>query len=360
MRALVNRLGTTGGARLATFPRLDIVHGDVRDAACVQEATRGCTAVVHCAVDVNSPLSVREQVTTEGTDNVLRAARSHGVRHIVFLSTAAVHSWEAPGRWDEDAPVRAADYYSRSKLQAEALLLKNSDIPVTIIRPTCVYGPFSRTWTITPVSFLRLGIPLVAEEHGGSANLIYVDNLADLILAALDHQPIAHRVYLANEEQPSEWETLYSAYARAVDVPLGRFRADASAWGSLKEEISVSWSNAKVLVPRVAADVRVPLIAGLKACHRHVPLLQRCDRFLPMGALRRAVTATRASTVNGADQAATTGAVRPYAPRELRAFYTSKAKFSAERATRELGWTPRVSAAEAIDRTCFWIRAANL
>ena len=359
VRALVHRLGTVGGARLATLSHVEIMHGDVRDAASVDEAARGCRAIVHCAVDVSSPIAVREDVTTRGTANVLRASSTHRVGRIIFLSTAAVHSWIAPGQWDEDAPVRASDYYSRSKLQAEALLLENSDIPVTIIRPTCVYGPFSRTWTVTPVEFLRLGIPLVAEDGAGSANLIYIDNLVDLILAALDRQPGGHTVYLANDEQPTSWETLYSAYARAVDVPLRRFRPDASAWGALREELSVSWTNGKLLVPRVAAGIAATLVAGLKDCHRHVPLLQRCDRFLPMDSLRRKVASSPRSTLNVGDGGGA-DTVRPYAPRELRSFYASRATFSAARARRELGWAPRITAPDAIERTCAWIKAANL
>ncbi len=328
----------------------------------VDEAMRGCETAVHCAVDVSSSTSVREHVTTQGTRNVLEAARQHGVRHLVFLSTAAVHSWQPEGRWTEDAPARGADSYSRSKLEAEGLLLDNTHVPVTIIRPTCVYGPFSRTWTVTPVAFLRLGIPLVQNDNAGRANLIYVDNLVDLILAALDHRPGTSRIYLANEEEPADWETLYSAYARTIGLPLGRFQADDSAWRVLQEELSVSWSNGRVLFRHIAADLKGPLIRGLISSHRHVPMLQRCDRFVPMDLMRRAVTAASTQSGNGTSHmpAGVSNGILPFAPRELRAFYTAKATFSADRARRELGWTPRISAAEAIDRTCTWIREAHL
>ena len=323
---------------------------------------RGAESVLHCAVDVSSSASVREQVTVQGTRTVLDAARRHGVRHLVFLSTAAVHSWRRAGRWDEDAPVRGVDAYSRSKLEAERLLLDDKDVPVTVIRPTCVYGPFSRTWTVTPVSFLRLGIPLVSASDASRANLIYIDNLVDLVLAAMDHRPETSRVYLANDENPADWETLYSAYARTVDLPLGRFSANGSWRRLLQEEFSVSWSNGKVLCSQLASDLRAPLLQGLKLCHRHVPLLQRCDRFVPMGLLRRAVASTGTASGNGTGK--TAGAkpngILPFAPRELRTFYASKATFSADRARRELGWAPRIGAAEAIDRTCAWIKFANV
>lgn len=358
---LVHRLGTVGVARLATLPGVRLAPGDVRDRSAVDEAMRGCDTVVHCAVDATSSPSVQEDVTVQGVRTVVDAARAHRVRHIVFLSTAAVYSWQAPGRWNEDAPVRARDFYTRSKLAAEAVLLNNHDVPVTVLRPTCVYGPFSRTWTVSPVAFLRLGVPLVAADNAGKANLIYVDNLVDLILAALDAPSAAHRVYLANEEEPTDWETLYSAYARTIDVPLLRFAAARPPWRLLREEISVSLSNGRLLAGRLASDLRAPLLRGLATCHRHVPLLQRCGRLVHDGTLRKVAAAARhAGNGAGGAEGGHRNGIRPFAPRSLREFYSARATFSAERAQRELGWSPKIGAGEAVDRTCAWIRFAGL
>ena len=358
----VHRLGTAGAARLATLPGVRLAHGDVGDGSILDEAMRGCEAVVHCAVDVSSAPSVQEQVNARATRAVIDAARKNAVRHIVFLSTAAVHSWKRPGVVTEDAPVYGHDTYTRSKLEAEALFLGNNEIPVTVIRPTCVYGPFGRTFTVTPITFLRLGIPLVASDNPGRANLIYVDNLVDLILSALDRRPSANRVYLAAEEEPAEWETLYSAYARTIGVPLARYSSAGSRAQMFREEISVSLSNARQLARHVASDIKGPLLRGLATYHRHVPLLQRCDRFVPMGALRKAAGAARSSGAKDAAPSASPpqNGVRAFAPRELREFYSAKATFSADRARRELGWAPRVTAAEALDRTCAWISFAGI
>ena len=360
--ALVHRLGTVGTARVAALSGVRLVAGDIRDSSIVDEAMHGCTAVVHCALDISSPLSVREAVTALGTRTVLEAARKNDVRHIIFLSTAAVHSWRAPGRWNEDAPVQGSDSYSRSKLAAEALLLRNTDVPVTVIRPTCVYGPFSRSWTVTPVTFLRLGVPLVSVDDGGRANLIYVDNLVEMILAALDRPADTHRIYLANEEEPASWDRLYSAYARTIGLPLLRYPVADSRWRVWREELSVSLSNGKALAGRVVSEMRAPLLRGLAAGHRHVPLLQRGDRFIPAGMLRRVAEAARGAgggPVSAAPAAGQNG-FRSFAPRELREFYNAKATFSAERARLELGWLPRIGAAEAIERTCDWIKFAGL
>ena len=189
-----------------------------------------------------------------------------------------------------------------------------------------------------------------------------MDNLVDLVIGVLDRRPDAHRVYLAAEDEPSDWETLYSAYARTVNVPLLRYPATDSWWQLLREEMSVSLSNGRSLCGHTSADLKGALLRGLASCHRHVPLLQRCDRFVPSGALRKAAATARQASrgEHGLPAPCGRGGIRPFAPRALREFYNAKAAFSADRARLELGWVPRVGAAEAIDRTCAWIKFVGL
>jgi nucleoside-diphosphate-sugar epimerase len=225
-----------------------------------------------------------------------------------------------------------------------------------------VYGPFGRTFTITPVEFLRLGIPLVADGYPGRANLIYVDNLVDLIVAALERPPTASRVYVASEPEPAAWETLYAAYARTIGVTLMRFVPAESPLQLFREEIAVSASNARRLVGQVVSDMKAPLLRGLATYHRHVPLLQRVDRLVEMRGLRKAAAAAR--TESGVEPQAAADApqsgLRGFAPADLREFYGARATFSAEKAARDLGWSPRVTPSEAIDRTCDWITFAGI
>lgn len=360
--ALAHRLGTPGAARLAALRGIRLIQGDIANAAGLEQAMQGCGTVVHCAVDVSSAPSVQQETNAGATRGLIEAARRTGVKHVVFLSTAAVHSWNDQGAVTESAPLDGRDSYTRSKIDAETLLMGNVDVPVTVIRPTCVYGPFGRTFTVTPVTFLRLGIPLVPSHDPGQANLIYVDNLADMIFCALDRPPTAHRVYLANDREPVRWETLYAAYANTIGVPLERFAPVSSRLRLFGEEIAVSWSNARYLSHSAASGVKTPLLRRLATYHRHVPVLQRCDRLVPMNMLRRAMGAVPAAVANGAaaNNAAASVGLRAFAPRELREFYNAKASVSAEKAHSELGWAPRVSASEAIERTCAWINFAGI
>src|SRR5690606_31003259 len=76
--------------------RLEVLEGDLRDAASVGQAVRGVEFVFHQAAFVSVPDSMsrpREclEVNVQGTQNLLEAARQAGVGQVVLASSAAVY-----------------------------------------------------------------------------------------------------------------------------------------------------------------------------------------------------------------------------------------------------------------------------
>src|SRR5262249_43164378 len=88
-----NALASSG---LADHPNLELVVGDVRDAAALREAVRGADYVVHMASIAGVDTVLKNPVTTmeislEGTLNVLRAAQAlGGVKRLIDFSTSEV------------------------------------------------------------------------------------------------------------------------------------------------------------------------------------------------------------------------------------------------------------------------------
>jgi len=75
---------------------VELVVGDVRNAALVDEVASGCEVIFHEAAIVSVPASVEDpqrshDVNIQGTLNVLLAARKRSVRRVVFASSAAVY-----------------------------------------------------------------------------------------------------------------------------------------------------------------------------------------------------------------------------------------------------------------------------
>src|SRR5258708_6106993 len=76
--------------------RLEVVDGDLRDAACVAAAVKGVDVIFHEAAFVSVPQSMEDPLTCfdvnqRGTESLLEAARKKGVRRVVLASSAAVY-----------------------------------------------------------------------------------------------------------------------------------------------------------------------------------------------------------------------------------------------------------------------------
>ncbi|MDP3135233.1 MAG: SDR family NAD(P)-dependent oxidoreductase [Burkholderiaceae bacterium] len=76
--------------------RVQLIEGDVRDAAAVDAAVPGCQAVLHLAAQVSVQSSIAEPVASAGHNvlgflNVLDAVRRLGVPRMVYASSAAVY-----------------------------------------------------------------------------------------------------------------------------------------------------------------------------------------------------------------------------------------------------------------------------
>src|SRR5688572_9669027 len=81
---------------LPTHARLSVVEGDVRSREAVHAAMMGCTHVLNLAAQVFVPASIKEPGNSAhhnivGFANVLDCARAHGIRRVVFASSAAVY-----------------------------------------------------------------------------------------------------------------------------------------------------------------------------------------------------------------------------------------------------------------------------
>ena len=141
----------SSGSRENVPDKVELVVGDITNAAQVRAAAEGCDAVLHLAALVSVPQSMREPaetlaINTVGTANVLEAARQVGMRRFVLASTCAVYG-DLPGRKDELSPVQPLSPYAASKLMAEQwaqLYTTAYGLETVVLRYFNVYGPRQR------------------------------------------------------------------------------------------------------------------------------------------------------------------------------------------------------------------------
>ncbi len=111
-------------SNLAPFPQVEFLQGDVRDAALVDAAVKGCEVVFHLAASVGNKRSIDlpiddAEINVIGTLRVLESARKHSVRKIVTSSSAGIFGELKTLPIAEDHPMEPDSPYGATKLCEE-------------------------------------------------------------------------------------------------------------------------------------------------------------------------------------------------------------------------------------------------
>ncbi len=196
---------------------VELVEGDVRYPAMVQQAMRGVEAVVHlAAVCINKSVAAPAEsldVNLLGTQHVLDAAAAHGVRRIVFASSASVYGNSPTLPMAEQDSPDPLTPYCVAKLAGEQLLAfqsQRSSMEWNALRLFNVYGPGQPTdayYTSVIVTFLtRLmkGLPPEIDGAGDQTmDFVHVADVARAFGMALDASVSGHVLNVGTGNQTS-------------------------------------------------------------------------------------------------------------------------------------------------------------
>jgi len=141
-------LSTGDRTNLAEIP-VRLVEGSILDRDALDDACAGAGAVVHLAALGSVPRSVEDplrshRVNTDGTVEVLEAARRHGGLHTIVAGSSSVYGANPTLPKHEDLATRPLSPYAASKLATEAYALawaRSYELPVLSFRFFNVFGP---------------------------------------------------------------------------------------------------------------------------------------------------------------------------------------------------------------------------
>ncbi|MGA0332935.1 MAG: NAD-dependent epimerase/dehydratase family protein [Kiritimatiellia bacterium] len=280
----------------------EVLIGSVTDRAIVDQAMQGAEVVQHLAAafrEMNVPESHYDEVNIQGTRNVLEAAEREQVKKFIYCSTCGVHGNIDHPPGDENAPIQPADYYQRTKYEAEPVVLEfvQKGMKATILRPAAIYGPGDPERFQMIFKRVNKGKFPMFGNGKTTYHPLYIDNLVDALVLAMDPEKGNGEAYLIADEEYVEIEDLVKRAARALGV--------------------------EVKIPHYPV---LPVVIAGHLCEKI------CKPF---------------------------GIVPPIFPRRVD-WYRQNRAFKIDKAKRDLGYVPGVDLDEGLRRTAAWYKAENL
>jgi UDP-glucose 4-epimerase len=187
-------------AELVATGDVELIDQDVRYGGAVHAAMKGCDYVIHlAAVSINkSQADPHESIDINmvGNHNVFAAAAEHGVKRLVFASSASVYGDPQKLPMHEDDRLDPLTPYCISKRAGEDLLgfyQRSKGLNWIALRFFNVYGPGQKptayyTSVINHfVKRLKNGEPPVIDGKGEqSMDFIHVHDIARSVVAAME------------------------------------------------------------------------------------------------------------------------------------------------------------------------------
>jgi nucleoside-diphosphate-sugar epimerase len=232
---------------------VEFAYGDVADSESLSAAVAGKSVVYHLA-GATAALRRDElyRINAEGPKNVAeQCARQADPPVLVIASSLAVAGASPDGRMRvESDPPAPVSHYGRSKLMGETAVRPYAErVPMTIVRPSIVFGEADHYCLPLFRTVYRLGLHVAPSFSKRRFSLVHADDLATLlVLAAERGQRLATNssadepydssgiYFAADRERPT-----YHRLGRMIGEALGRASTRVISTGPL-----VVWTAAAV------------------------------------------------------------------------------------------------------------------
>jgi len=188
---------------LPAHPRLEVLEGDICDAATVAAAVKDIDTVIHTAaiIDLMGGASVSEEyrrrsfaVNVEGTKNLVHAAQAAGTKRFVYTaSNSVVMGGQRISGGDETLPYtqRFNDLYTETKVAAEQFVLSQNGVGGLLtcsIRPSGIWGRGDQTMFRKVFENVLAGhVKVLVGSKKVKLDNSYVHNLIHGFILAAEH-----------------------------------------------------------------------------------------------------------------------------------------------------------------------------
>ena len=201
--------------------QVELVVGDICDAALLGRLVPKCDAIVHFAAESHNDNSIADpepfiRTNVEGTMRLLEAARRHDVR-FHHISTDEVYgdlALDDPARFTEHSPYRPSSPYSASKAASDHLVrawVRTYGLRATISNCSNNYGPYQHVEKFIPRQITSILEGMRPKLYGTGANVrdwIHVDDHSSAIWEILTRGSIGETYLIGADGEKSNIDVL--------------------------------------------------------------------------------------------------------------------------------------------------------
>jgi nucleoside-diphosphate-sugar epimerase len=198
------------------------VHrGDVRRPETLTAPASGVEAVLHLAgmMGVWRPMADYHAVNVTGTENVCRAALGEAAR-VVHVSSWTVYGMALGEPVREERPLAPFhEPYAVTKAGGEIAvqrMIAQDGLDAVIVRPGTFFGPGDRLHFRRMADRLRAGRGVIVGSGDNALPFVYVTDVVQGLLGALDHERAVGRAYNITNDHPLSQAEFLHAIAREI------------------------------------------------------------------------------------------------------------------------------------------------
>lgn len=202
-----------------------IHFGSITDRDSVAAAIGKPEVVFHLAAafrETGAPDELYKSVNVDGTRITIEESIRVGARKIVNCSTQGVHGHIDHPPGDENSPIAPADYYQQTKYEGELVLdeFADANIEFTTLRPTAIYGPGDPERFVMIYRRAKKGFFPIFGTGQTLYHPVYIDNLVDAFVLAMEQGKGAGEAYIIGDEQYFSIRDLVQLVAKSIDAEV--------------------------------------------------------------------------------------------------------------------------------------------